>query len=65
MTTLKFSLKNGMDSMLRVVGLLRRKSYDIKNLNLSENILTIQIEKDITNTVLNNINKLADVVYIA
>ncbi|MGP1599129.1 ACT domain-containing protein [Peptoanaerobacter stomatis] len=65
MRTLNFTLRNGMDSMVRVMSLLRRKGFDIKQIRLSENMLEFEIAEEFSMTVLNNVSKLADVTYIA
>ena len=65
MRTLNFTLRNGMDSMVRVMSLLRRKGFDIKQIRLSGNMLEFEIAEEFSMTVLNNVSKLADVTYIA
>lgn len=65
MLTLNFNLRNGMDSMVRVMSLLRRKGYDITEIRMSNNMLAFDIPEENSLIVINNVCKLADVTYIA
>lgn len=65
MTTLNFNLRNGMDTMVRVMSLLRRKGFDVREIRFSNDILAFDIPEETSMVVLNNMNKLADVRHIA
>lgn len=65
MTTLNFNLKNGMDTMVRVMSLLRRKGFDVREIRFSNNVLAFDIPTQSSVMVLNNMKKLADVRHIA
>lgn len=65
MTTLNFNLRNGMDTMVRVMSLLRRKGFDVREIRFSNDVLAFDIPEETSMMVLNNMNKLADVRHIA
>lgn len=59
--TLQFTLSSGMDSFLRVVGLLRRKGIMADDIFLQGNLLQLSVAEEECMNAVYNISKLADV----
>lgn len=59
--TLRFRLNGGMDSLMRVIGLLRRKGIIAEDLSFHGQILELSVREEEFATAVSNIRKLADV----